>query len=287
MDWLNLKVSTLRSPQYVGCEPSARAAWLNVLAYCIEQENGGRLIGAATWKDRQWQQTCGVMLEEVRSAAPLLQFSDGDLIVWNYPVDKESEVKTARENGRKGGRPKTQEKPRNNHVVNPNGTQKEPRGITEGEEEGEGESPERGKRKPNPLLPTSPTALRLSALFNRRPSTAWDLDEVKKFKEIGEQVTDESLSQVEAFYRSERAKGAEGHHRRRLAQLLNHFQGEVDKAREYCIRNPRKSQMPRPPEGEPGAFRAWLASTYPEKAAEPWAGIPECVRSEFRHAQKL
>lgn len=148
-------------------------------------------------------------------------------------------------------------------------------------EDGEGgkESPE---RKPNPLIPNTPIALRLCALFNRRQSTEWDKDEVVKFKEIRDQITDEDLTLIEAFYRAERPKGNDGFHRRRLAQFLNHYQGEVDKAREYCLRNPRKSQIPRPPEGEPATFRAWLADQYPDKAEAPWTAIPESIRAEFR-----
>jgi hypothetical protein len=65
MIYLNLKTSTLRAPEYIGSEPTARATWLN-LCYCCEQENGGTIDGCAQWKDRQWQQTAGVTLAEVR-----------------------------------------------------------------------------------------------------------------------------------------------------------------------------------------------------------------------------
>lgn len=103
MEWINLKVSTIRQPEYVGSDPTQRATWFNVLAYCIEQENNGRIVGAAAWKDRQWQQTCGVLAKEVKDAPLLLTVDGGDIVVWNYPTEKQEEVQARREAGRKGG----------------------------------------------------------------------------------------------------------------------------------------------------------------------------------------
>lgn len=103
VNWLNLKVCTLRRPEYIGAEPTHRAAWLNVLAYCCEQENGGRIVGARNWKCRQWQQTCGVMLTEIDGAAPLLKWEGDDLVVWEFPSEKQMEVQAKRSGGAKGG----------------------------------------------------------------------------------------------------------------------------------------------------------------------------------------
>lgn len=103
MNWLNVRLSTLRAPEYVSSEPTARATWWNALAYCAEQENGGRIVGARKWKDRQWQQTCGVMVAEVDSAPELLKWDGDDLVVWNYPVEKEEEIRVKREAGKVGG----------------------------------------------------------------------------------------------------------------------------------------------------------------------------------------
>lgn len=133
MNWLNLHTATLRAPEYIGSEPVARATWLNVLAYCCEQENGGRIIGAATWKDRQWQQTCGVTAQEVREAALLLTIDGDDVLIWRYPDEKESEVQrmralgrstsekkreAARKNGSLGGR--TQQETQRKNPTEPN-----------------------------------------------------------------------------------------------------------------------------------------------------------------------
>jgi hypothetical protein len=110
MNWLNIQVSSLRSEEYIGSDPTARATWLNVLAWCCEQENGGVIHGASSWGDRRWQQTCGVTLAEINAAGCLLCWSDGDLAVWNYPTDKEAEVKAKRDAGSIGGRAKTEAK---------------------------------------------------------------------------------------------------------------------------------------------------------------------------------
>ena len=104
MNWINLKISIIREPAYVGAEPVQRATWLNLLAYCCEHENGGVIKDAAAWKCRQWQQTCGVMLEEVRSECDLWAWCpDGALIVAMYPAEKQQEVQAKREAGRRGG----------------------------------------------------------------------------------------------------------------------------------------------------------------------------------------
>lgn len=103
MNWLNIETATLRSEQYIGSEPQARATWLNVLGWCCEQENNGRIVGAASWGDRRWQQTCGVTKTEVSAAPSLLTWDGSDLVVWNYPSDKQAEVQAKRNAGHVGG----------------------------------------------------------------------------------------------------------------------------------------------------------------------------------------
>lgn len=103
MNYLNLETSVLHSPEYIGCKPVARATWLNVMMWCAGQENGGRIAGAKQWGSRQWQQTCGVTLNEVNLSAPLLAWDGDDLVAWRYPLDREDDVRRNRELGRKGG----------------------------------------------------------------------------------------------------------------------------------------------------------------------------------------
>jgi hypothetical protein len=142
MIYLNLTTAIIRSPEYVGAEPTERATWLNLLTHCVEQENAGRLVGARQWKDRQWQQTCGVTLTETQAKTRLWTWDGDDLVVAFYPIEKETQVKTkrtagrtggtqttqaktqaAKTNGRKGGRPPKNpsepEKPKQNPSINP------------------------------------------------------------------------------------------------------------------------------------------------------------------------
>jgi len=104
MNWLNIHTPVLRSPAFIGSDPIARATWLYVMAYCCEQENGGRIVGAKLWKDRQWQQTCGVTQAELEASSPLIQWDGNDLVIREYPTEKEAEIAAKRKAGRKGGK---------------------------------------------------------------------------------------------------------------------------------------------------------------------------------------
>jgi hypothetical protein len=103
MNWLNTPTRIIHSPEYVGSDPTERATWWNLMVYCAEQENGGIIQGCRNWKDRRWQQTCGVTAEEAGMACDLWRFDGDDLLVWNYPAEKEVEVQARRDGGRKGG----------------------------------------------------------------------------------------------------------------------------------------------------------------------------------------
>ncbi len=127
MDWLNLHISTIDSPEATLCDPVRRATWIWLLRFCIGQENGGRIEGCGAWGDTTWQQMAKVRLREVRAKSTLWHW-DGDALVVNfYPSEKEAEVQAkrtggayggkaateakaqaARSNGARGGRPKTQ-----------------------------------------------------------------------------------------------------------------------------------------------------------------------------------
>ena len=103
MNWLNIETKTLRAREYIGSEPVHRATWLNLLGYCAEQENGGRIENCSTWKERQWMQTCGVTLSEVQLESELWRWDGHSLVIWNYPVTKEREVSAKRNGGKRGG----------------------------------------------------------------------------------------------------------------------------------------------------------------------------------------
>ena len=104
MNWLNLQTSVIRSPEYVGCDPVQRATWLNLMIYCAEQENGGVIPDCASWKDRRWQQTCGVTKPEVDDQCDLWSFDGDNLTIWAYPAEKQEEIQKMRESGARGGK---------------------------------------------------------------------------------------------------------------------------------------------------------------------------------------
>lgn len=105
MNWLNLNISeTLRSPEYVGSSPAERGAWLSVHAYAATIECGGVLVGAASWKDRQWQQSAGVTLREIKAASKLLAIDGDDVVIFGYNVTKQEQVKASRVAGAIGAK---------------------------------------------------------------------------------------------------------------------------------------------------------------------------------------
>lgn len=104
MKWINLETAQLRAPEFIGSRPAERATWLCVLAYACELECSGVLVGAALWKDRQWQQACGVTLREVLAADKLLLVNGDDVVVWAYPLESEQLLRKKRCGGGDGAR---------------------------------------------------------------------------------------------------------------------------------------------------------------------------------------
>lgn len=149
MNWLNLNVQTLDSPQFIGSEPTDRATWLCLLRYCMGQENGGTIIDCADWKDRKWQQLVRITKDEIARESELWMWDGESVIVWGYPNDKESEVQERREraktNGKNGGRPKKTDV----------GLPKEPTLVISGKAEGEEKEKEKRieENRSSPSIP--------------------------------------------------------------------------------------------------------------------------------------
>ena len=147
MTWVNIPIEFFISSDFRGSEPTDRATWLAMLAYCHAEENGGTIKGAASWSDRKWQQVVAVTKQETQSECDLWSWDGGDLLVHHYPSDKEMEVQhlrhigrkkteakqsAARENGRLGGRPKNPTKnPTQNQTENPRETHRTEQNGTE------------------------------------------------------------------------------------------------------------------------------------------------------------
>lgn len=119
MQYVNIPLSVLRSVEYIGSDPVERSTFISLLGWCAEHETGGRIEGAAKWKDRQWQQLCAVTEQEVRLDCGLWCWEGDDIVLFWYPEFQEAKVIAARTNGKKGGRPKTEKKPSENQQQNP------------------------------------------------------------------------------------------------------------------------------------------------------------------------
>lgn len=154
MDWFNLHIPTMgRSPEYVGSSPAERGTWLSVMLYACQIECGGRIDGAASWKDRQWQQAAGVTLDEVKAANRLLRFDGDDLIVNGYPAEIEKQVRRNRKSAKAGGMARWSKTDADRNAENmppgnadkmppgmpPGNAENMPTGNAKGEGEGEGE----------------------------------------------------------------------------------------------------------------------------------------------------
>lgn len=180
MDWLNLHIPTvLRSPEFIGEDPTNQATWLKLSAFCAALENGGRITKCSGWKCRKWQQLCGVTKAETNLESGLIRWDGEDLTVAFYPVEKEQEVKMkreiAKENGRKsGGRPS---RPEITDVETNVGFQTEPTSAKSPKAEGEGERKDKGKGSCSDLENSpSEQARKLCQAHPKRAETSSALD---------------------------------------------------------------------------------------------------------------
>jgi len=173
MDWLNLHLPTLRSAEFLGSDPVDRATWLCLMAFCVDQENGGVIEGCSEWGDRKWQQLVGVTREEVTDCAELWEWKDGALIVMFYPKEKEDLIKARREAGRKGGQSKSEAKTaavrqngnKGGRPQEPNGKQKPKQNQSNNQTEGEREVEEEVEVQ-SPPNAREGQVKRLLAVFN-------------------------------------------------------------------------------------------------------------------------
>ncbi len=99
MEWIKLQLKVLRSEEYIGCDPVQRAAYINLLGYCVDQENWGVIKGCRSWSDRKWMRLCGVMKSEVVECG-LFRFNGDDLEIYAYPVAEQKACESKREKGR-------------------------------------------------------------------------------------------------------------------------------------------------------------------------------------------
>ena len=211
----------LHAPEFIGSDPVSRSTWLSVLLWCVSQENGGRICGGLNWKDRQWQQTCGVTLEEITNSKFLLRVEGDDVLVWNYPHKQQEALNRQRSAGKMGSERRWASVPKQEAI----------------EQEFKLDDQQTKSKGAINKAPSSDSVLRISKLFGRRATTPWNDREKSTFRKLGE-INPEDLDMIEEYYQAERTKGEKGWHRRNLATFLNNFQGEVDRAKAWKQKAP-------------------------------------------------
>jgi hypothetical protein len=71
MEWFGVDVAFILSAEWQALPAEVRANWLSLHAYCSQHENGGRLEGAAKWRDREWRFAAGMTS---KGAAAMMRF---------------------------------------------------------------------------------------------------------------------------------------------------------------------------------------------------------------------
>ncbi len=102
MNYLNLDRSTLKTAKFVSATLEQQGAWINLLGYCVDQENLGRIVGCRKWDDRAWTITAGIRRKNVIGDSPLWTWDNDDLLVEFYP-DRQQKALTAQRSGGKKG----------------------------------------------------------------------------------------------------------------------------------------------------------------------------------------
>lgn len=82
-------------------------------------------------------------------------------------------------------------------------------------------------------LPTSPEAIEVAKLFNRKLTTEWNEKEISAFKKAKPDIDIEDFPVINKYYAFERAK-ERGMHRRDLVTFLNNYSTEVDRAKGWA-----------------------------------------------------
>ena len=91
------------------------------------------------------------------------------------------------------------------------------------------------KQKTQQMEANTPTMNDVGAILGRRPSTRWTVAEALQLESL--QPDTEAIDLLRRFYNVEIPKG-EDYRRRTIETLLNHWNGEIDKATLYFIDNP-------------------------------------------------
>lgn len=273
MHFINLHTSVLDGEHFLTATPAQRGTWLCLYRYCAGQENGGRIPACKAWTDRVWLQICGVSVREVATSCGLWMWEGDALVVAYYNTQHEAKAQRARSQAadaaharwHRSGIPDSMptSMPSGIPTVMPDGIRagnakdnikkgKVKKGKVmkdiPGDATGHGQVPiskPNGHRTPKPgsILPSEKPPeieqrmLAVAALMGRRPSTPWMANEFAAFTaaRLDTCSDDDFAAQVgdlRGYYGAKIPRETD-FRRRELLTLLNHWSGELDKARVY------------------------------------------------------
>ena len=252
MKWINIEVKTLRSAEYISADPEQRATWLTLLGYCCEQENGGIIENAENLSERFWT-LLGITRKEALNVCSLWTIRNSTIYVWDYPHKKVLEVQQRRDAGRAGGlkradNVKNKEVEEKQETPAPSSASSTFQGVLKHsfngigigigigrEKRNEKENKNENKNKKEKDKKENEIKFRIGRIFRRRENSQWSQAELKSLQAIDN--VEENLEIIEKFYALTEMKTQPLYRRTALGTLLNNWQSEADKARNYFDSN--------------------------------------------------
>jgi hypothetical protein len=121
VEFVAVNVAGTTGPDWLRRDPALRGHWHALISFCAMRENGGTVVGAAAWTNRDWDRTAGVTRAALRKLAdgdePLVRWDGDDLVVLGYDRGREAAAVAGRERGRYAaevrwhGKPKSEATP--------------------------------------------------------------------------------------------------------------------------------------------------------------------------------
>lgn len=102
VNYLNIKISDLRSEPFLHATSSQKGQWLELCAHCCTQTNGGRILNCKNWSPSTWIKITGT--ETPESPCTLWHWHKADLIVEFYPIQQEMVFLNRRGSAREANR---------------------------------------------------------------------------------------------------------------------------------------------------------------------------------------
>jgi hypothetical protein len=99
-----IPINFWRKPPFATAGDSQIGAWLKLVAYCFEHENGGLIADCKGWSNSCWLACTGTDNETVKMVCiqGLASWEDKGLRVTAYPIEDEAAYKKKVEGGRRG-----------------------------------------------------------------------------------------------------------------------------------------------------------------------------------------